>query len=284
MSGYFFVHRGVFEHHAFLAEPFTEREAWLWLIAEAAWKPTTVRIGRAIIELKRGQVAHARRYLAEAWQWHPSRVYRFLTRLSQSAMIEQLANSEATTITICNYDKYQVGRTAAEQQTEQPPNSPRTKEEELKNLRNYSAEGATVREQAREVISEVQPFLKIDPQFPPPEWMGAEHVIDGWITKGWKPEIIVSSIKSQAARQTAPPTRIAYYRNGIADAHANAEAPLPTGTRTTERRHGSTENLSQVARRLATEGVSFGPRPGTIPDPEDGNIVRLLPEGRRERS
>lgn len=283
MSGYFLFHRGIFRHEIFNDEPFTEREAWVWLIGEAAWKPVKVRAGRAVVDLERGQLAHAHRYLAQAWSWHPSKVYRFLMRLAQAGMIETLAKHETTLITICNYDKYQTTRNDGETQTEESAKRPRNREERTNTRKEDSTLGA--RELAKAVVSEVQPFLKIDPEFPPPEWMGAEHVIDGWITKGWKPEIIAASIKSQAARSTAPPTRIAYYRNGVADAHARAAEPLPIGNANQGTSRGSTENLSQVARRLATEGISFGPRPGgPIPNPEGGNIVRMLPEGRRERS
>jgi hypothetical protein len=51
-----------------------------------------------------------------------------------------------------------------------------------------------------------------------------------------------------------------------------------------EKPHGSTENLVTAAKRLAEQGVSFGPRPGSIRSEPDSNIVRLLPEGGSERS
>ncbi len=34
--GVFAVDRGIWDHPMFACEPFTEREAWQWLIAEAA--------------------------------------------------------------------------------------------------------------------------------------------------------------------------------------------------------------------------------------------------------
>jgi hypothetical protein len=43
-DGTFNVARGVFDHPVFAPEPFTEREAWLWLIAEAQWKPVRKRV------------------------------------------------------------------------------------------------------------------------------------------------------------------------------------------------------------------------------------------------
>ena len=88
MSGYFFVHRGVFDHPIFKAEPFTEREAWIWLIEQAAWKPCRVRIGMEIVNLDRGQLAHSVRHMAKAWQWEQTRVWRYLKKLRANGMIE----------------------------------------------------------------------------------------------------------------------------------------------------------------------------------------------------
>jgi hypothetical protein len=110
--GYIAVDRGLFDHPTFAPEPFTEREAWVWMIAEAAWKPCKARVGRAVIDLERGQLAFATRFLATKWRWSESRVRRFLARLTADALIVALATREATQITICNYDKYQQMRRA----------------------------------------------------------------------------------------------------------------------------------------------------------------------------
>jgi hypothetical protein len=67
--GVFALDRGWFNHPAFADEPFTEREAWAWLIAEAAWKPRRRRIGARIVELDRGQLAGSMRFLAKRWKW-----------------------------------------------------------------------------------------------------------------------------------------------------------------------------------------------------------------------
>src|SRR5215208_4627567 len=85
--GFFQVDRGVWSHPVFAPEPFTEREAWLWLIARAAWKPNGVRVGQLVIHVERGQLAVSMRYLAEAWQWVKSSVARFLAKLINARMI-----------------------------------------------------------------------------------------------------------------------------------------------------------------------------------------------------
>ncbi|MGV6876663.1 hypothetical protein ACUSIJ_28855 [Pseudochelatococcus sp. B33] len=111
-SGVFAVSRDIFDHEFFADEPYSEREAWLWLIGNAAWKPCRVRRGRGAVDLSRGQVAATARELAEKWGWSKSRVDRFLGRLSEAAMIAadgSTGRSGGTVITICNYDTYQFG-------------------------------------------------------------------------------------------------------------------------------------------------------------------------------
>lgn len=106
--GVFAVDRGVFDHPLLANDqPYSRREAWLWLVSEAAWKPRTVGRAGAVIELERGQLAHSIRFMAEAWGWSKSSVDRFLTRLKTGTMIETDAGTGVVVITICNYDAYQ---------------------------------------------------------------------------------------------------------------------------------------------------------------------------------
>jgi hypothetical protein len=105
--GVFALDRGWFDHPIFHPEPFTEREAWAWLIAEAAWRPYRRRVGTALVDLDRGQVAASFRYMAERWQWHRARVERFVKRLKTETMIETSSETGILVITICNYSQYQ---------------------------------------------------------------------------------------------------------------------------------------------------------------------------------
>ena len=114
MAGYVAICRSLWSDPDFDDGPMSQREAWIWLIAEAAWKPHKVRRNNAIIELQRGQVAHSIRFIAEAWGWHRARVERFLKALKNRDMIETAAETGVSVITICNYDKYQAGEKAAE--------------------------------------------------------------------------------------------------------------------------------------------------------------------------
>ena len=55
MSGFFAVFKDVFDDPIFdTKEPMTEREAFLWLCRNAAWKDTTHRVGSEVVRLPQG--------------------------------------------------------------------------------------------------------------------------------------------------------------------------------------------------------------------------------------
>lgn len=121
MSGYVAMHRGWQDHSLFAGDEFSRRDAWAWLILEAAWKPATVRIKGSTVELERGELCFSQRFLAERWGWSKSRVDRFIAQLRSEGMIETRSKSGATAghpagqgqsiISICNYAKYQDAQT-----------------------------------------------------------------------------------------------------------------------------------------------------------------------------
>ena len=105
------VSADMLEHDAFAGEPYSKHAAWLWLIANAAWKPRRFKAPNvnAMVELERGQVLAARHFLADKWQWSEKKVRNFLAFLLSQNMIEmgQSKGRFANIVTICNYDKYQ---------------------------------------------------------------------------------------------------------------------------------------------------------------------------------
>jgi hypothetical protein len=105
--GVFAVDRGIWDHPSFANEPLTEREAWIWLIGAAAFKPHRRRVGSVAVELNPGQLAASTRFMADKWGWSEPRVRRFLKRLKTDAMIDAATDAGVTVVTICNYRKYQ---------------------------------------------------------------------------------------------------------------------------------------------------------------------------------
>lgn len=114
MSGTVNIARSIFDHAVFADEPKTEREAWIWLIMEASWKPRTRRVGAVVVETQRGQLAASVRFLASAWKWTAPKVQRYLKRLEKMEMIRVQADTGVSVITVCNYDEYQPGGQASD--------------------------------------------------------------------------------------------------------------------------------------------------------------------------
>lgn len=106
-GGYILLHRSVFDSERFAEEPFTEREAWIWMLAQASYQPHKIRYYSKMITVGRGEVPTSLRRLSEKWRWSVNRVVRFLTLLESEFMISKKTNTGFIVITICNYDKYQ---------------------------------------------------------------------------------------------------------------------------------------------------------------------------------
>jgi hypothetical protein len=108
MTGWVKISRDVFDHPIFAPGEMTEREAWLWLIARAAWKDTKHRAGGELIDVPRGALFCTLRELCREWRWRSdTRVRSFLDLLERERMIERSASAGKTQITICNYAAFQ---------------------------------------------------------------------------------------------------------------------------------------------------------------------------------
>ena len=109
MSGTVNISRGIFSDAAFKDEPFTEREAFMWMVMEARYTTEIreQRIGSATVRYGRGQFAASVRFMADAWKWTKSRVDRFIKRLENRDMVSVKCGTGVNVITICKYDDYQ---------------------------------------------------------------------------------------------------------------------------------------------------------------------------------
>lgn len=102
------IAREIWDDPDFKPEPFTEREAFMWLVSEAAWREHTARGPKGPVKLKRGEVSHSIRFMAKAWQWQKSRVARFLNKLKNRDTIRHDQRDGNQIYYIKNYNKFQV--------------------------------------------------------------------------------------------------------------------------------------------------------------------------------
>jgi hypothetical protein len=107
--GVFAVARDIWDHPVLCSdEPFTKREAWMWLVSAAAWKPYSRGIGGLVVHLERGEFCYSIRFLQLKWKWKPGRVERFLKTLKKHDMIRDTERDSTKVYCISNYNDYQV--------------------------------------------------------------------------------------------------------------------------------------------------------------------------------
>lgn len=117
MSGFITIERKLWDHPLFKPEPMTEREAWMWMIAQAAWSGTRHRVGNELVEVPRGSFMATLREMQSVFMWKSDkRVRTFLKMLEAEGMIGRTTvgsrNAPKTHVTICKYEEYQTrGRT-----------------------------------------------------------------------------------------------------------------------------------------------------------------------------
>ena len=111
-GGYIKLHRKVWSHPLFGEEPFTRREAWIWILSNAAFKPRTVTFGGKTHNAARGEVVATASYLAKAWRWQKPKVQRFLRALAGEGMVEIETGRDATRVRVLNYERFQGDQNA----------------------------------------------------------------------------------------------------------------------------------------------------------------------------
>jgi hypothetical protein len=113
-KGYIKISRAILYHPSLQKKDrsFCEVGAFIWLLLEASFADRKFRINNAEINLKRGQLCCSLTYMAQAFNWHKSKVSRYLERLIENGTItsETPIGTPADTpnvLTICQYDDYQ---------------------------------------------------------------------------------------------------------------------------------------------------------------------------------
>lgn len=125
MSGTVNISRDLWDDTTFKDSEMSQREAWIWMIAEASWKARSRRFGSIEVNLKRGQLAASSRFLAKAFMWSEPKVRRYLDSLEKRRMVERVTGAGITVITICNYDAYQGAPSVADAAPTHQPTQPR---------------------------------------------------------------------------------------------------------------------------------------------------------------
>lgn len=106
MSGFYLITRGITAHHLFKGNP-QRLAVWLWLLDNAAWKPTTQDVKGHTVEVPRGAVFASERRIAEECGVGYQVVRTAIKRFQSEHMINAKVTHGRTLITLCNYEKHQ---------------------------------------------------------------------------------------------------------------------------------------------------------------------------------
>lgn len=203
MSRWVRIHTSIFDHDVFSDEPFTEREAWLWLIAKAAWKETKHRVGNAMVVVPVGSLFVTLRELQTTWKWGSDyRVRAFLKLLQSEEMITVDANAGKTQINICNYSRYQ--------NPERKESAERTHGQRKENALKTPVHQDTSSEDKSSSQCERDFFAEFWLAFPSREGSNpkkpASERFKRLVAKGHDPEAIIAAAR-QLANEHPTPTR-----------------------------------------------------------------------------
>ncbi|MCF7848561.1 MAG: hypothetical protein K9M45_06905 [Kiritimatiellales bacterium] len=123
--GFIKLWRVSFDNKMYFAEPFTRWQAWLDLLLLANHKDRFVTFRGVMVEVKRGQVATAERFLADRWQWSRGKVRRFLNHLESARQIVPQKSNVLSIYTIAKWEVYQ-GDSTADDTTNSTTDGPQT--------------------------------------------------------------------------------------------------------------------------------------------------------------
>lgn len=114
MAGWIKISRDIVNHWLWQDKPFSRGQAWIDLLLMAAWKDSTFMVRGIRVEQRRGDVCLSVREMCERWRWSNGKVIRFLNELETAQQITQQKSNVINTISIVNYDKYQMDNTTDE--------------------------------------------------------------------------------------------------------------------------------------------------------------------------
>lgn len=226
-GGWIAVDRGILEHPLFerRKHPYSELEAWIWLLLKAAWRERRQWAVGRMFDLERGQLLASPRYLARHWQWSEGSARRFVARLAAENMVRAETDSKLTRLTICNYDKYQLERLA----NGAPPAHDRRKKEQVNNTGDGGGDAprgkSLICEEAFTIATEIIKAMGLHPH--DPLSVGAPMAVQSWLNSGFHRDHIVFGVRrSMAKRPNDPPSSLRYFDKPIARAMAELTTPV----------------------------------------------------------
>jgi hypothetical protein len=208
-EGWIKLNRQIQEHWLWKDEPFDKARAWIDLLLLANHEEHKSIYEGKLIVCKRGEVNRSISWLANRWQWNRKTVRKFLSILESDGMVVVNTTTHWTTITIVNWDFYQVDgitkRTTKGTTTGQPRDTYKNDKNE-KNINNNVFTPPTLEEikaycQERKNDVDAKQFF---------DYFQAGHWIDseGKPVRNWKQKLITWEKKGRKPQPQKAKTNI----------------------------------------------------------------------------
>lgn len=173
----FAVARSIWTDSDFAPEPFTEREAWIWLISSAAWKDTRARGNAGPVDLRRAEFSFSVRFLATKFQWTKDKTHRFLKRLEKRDTIRDTSRDGAQIYYINKYNHFQVvGLPKRDSDCDSARDADATAARQHRDKEEALKQGNKEEEEQEDAVQQSKPAQAIVAATPLPVWMP----IDAW--------------------------------------------------------------------------------------------------------
>lgn len=185
-TGWISVYRSILNHWLLAkGKSRTEFEAWIIILLEVNHTKQKVRVGNQIFTCNRGESLNSLDTWARKFNWHKSKVRRFLKLLESDSMIELKSERKTTHLKVCRYEYYQDLRNVDESQMKHKRNADETQTTLNNNDNNVNNENNIYKEPLKKFkkpsISEIRNYCiernnNVDP----------EVFFDYYESNGWK--------------------------------------------------------------------------------------------------
>lgn len=123
--------RGYFDHALWAEERvYSRAEAWLDLVRMAAWNGHKRLIGVTMVDIPRGGIVAAERFLSDRWMWSRTKVRAFIDLLESERMVTRKKDQGISVISLCNYERFNTPKNQEKTKKEPRQDHDKTKVEE----------------------------------------------------------------------------------------------------------------------------------------------------------
>ena len=185
-EGWIKLHRKIQDCFIWSDKPYDKARAWIDLLLLAMHRDKKLLVDGSVVVIERGSFFTSRIKLSKRWGWSLKKVDAFLKLLEQEEMVTTVRTPKGTTLTIVNYEQYQLFGTTEDTTREIPQDTPKgtaedTQKKNIKNdKKNNIGEKSPQKRFVQPTVEEVEAYCQERGNN-----INAQTFIDFYESKGW---------------------------------------------------------------------------------------------------